>query len=119
LAKLFKENDASISEHEGVLLMNEPVLKIIYEAVDELNDQLPTESRIEKVADMPIMGMEGGLDSMALISLIVAVDQKAEEQFGKVTNLASALMTDSESDPPNTLGALADLLSKLLEAHES
>ena len=102
------------------ILNHERVLESIYCAIDEVNQQLSEERRIDKSANTVLLGESGNLDSLALISLIVTVEQEIEKEFHVTINL-----TDHEdalfekNSPLRTIAALVRYISKLLEAQSN
>ena len=47
---------------------NEKVIQAVMDAIDELNEQLPKEERLEKSVDTALFGDGGSLDSLGLVS---------------------------------------------------
>jgi acyl carrier protein len=68
------------------------VLAAIYEAIANLNLQLPLDQRIEKSPATVLFGAGGKLDSLGLANFIVLAEQKLEERLGLQVNL-------TEDDP--------------------
>ena len=48
------------------MAQRDEILELIYEAVDEVNLQLPPDDQLDKGEDSVIVGDEAGLDSMAV-----------------------------------------------------
>ena len=80
-------------------------LQIIFEAVDEVNEMLPEEKRLEKSVDTVLAGDSGNLDSLGLVSFIVAVEGAAQRHFGQ--DLALADKMDVPDGPLTSIGTLA------------
>ena len=91
------------------------ILTALYAAVDELNLQLPPNTRLEKSAATPIAGDGAALDSLGFLNLVLLSEAKINEAFPPGVSLAERLLEDPEGDPPATLGALAALVAKLRE----
>jgi acyl carrier protein len=86
---------------------------IVFEAIDELNEQLPRERRLAKDAGTPLAGADGHLDSLGVVNLIAVLEQKLEERFGTTVNLIDrGLLEDSE--PLRSVGTLIDFLRPAL-----
>lgn len=64
--------------------------------------------------DVRLIGRDGALDSLKLVSLIVTVEGRVEEQFGKRLVLADERAMSQNASPFRTLGALADYIVELL-----
>jgi len=92
------------------------VIQSIFSAVEELNQLLPKKQRLGKSVDTFLFGDSGILDSLGLVNLIVATEQKIEEEFGIAIILADekALFHEDYS-PFETIERLADYISMLLE----
>lgn len=97
------------------MVKNEKALKVIYSAIDDLNSQISEENRIEKNEATPLFGRSARLDSLELVKLIVAVEEKIKEEFGVSITLADEKAMSRETNPFETIGALAAYVSLLLE----
>ena len=64
--------------------------------------------------DLRLFGKDGGLDSLKLVSLVVAVEERVAEHFGKRLVLADERAMSQNASPFRTLGALADYIVELL-----
>lgn len=94
---------------------NERITNVIFSAVEEVNDQLPRKQRLEKSIDTILFGKSGKLDSLALVNLIVAVEEKIQEEFGVTVTLADERAMSRTNSPFKSLGTLADYVALLLE----
>lgn len=85
----------------------------LFDALDQLNPQLPADQQLVKSTSTPLAGSEGGLDSLGLVNLIAVVEQTIEERFAVSINLfdEDAL---GRGEPFATLGSLAELICGLL-----
>jgi acyl carrier protein len=83
------------------------ILEALYEAIDEMNDLLPLERRLPKSCDTRLFGEGGRLDSMGLVNLIVAVEQKIEEKFARTVVLADERAMSQRRSPFRSVAALA------------
>ena len=73
------------------MIERQSVLSVIYEAIEELNQQLPLERRLACSPDTALFGDAGHLNSLNLVNLIVGVEQIVEETF----NVGISLMDES------------------------
>jgi acyl carrier protein len=94
---------------------NEKVRQAVTEAIDELNQQLPKEEKIEKSAGTVLFGSGGNLDSLRLVSLVTTVEQKIEEKFGITVTLLEDIADLENDNPFRTVSSLADYITSLLE----
>jgi hypothetical protein len=92
------------------------ILKIIYDAIDELNLDLDQEDQIEKGEETTIFGPDSKLDSMGLVNLITIIEEKLEEETGEFHALADERAMSLESSPFKTVSTLKQYISGLLIA---
>ena len=98
------------------MTLNEKVLSLIFEVVDELNENLPEEQRLKKSEDAVLFGK---LDSLGMVNLIVAIEQKIEDEFGVAITIANEEAISMKDSPFKTIGTLADYASKLLDENKN
>ncbi len=60
---------------------NEKVIQAVMDAIDELNEQLPKEERLEKSVDTALFGDGGSLDSLGLVSLVTTLEPRSYHDF--------------------------------------
>lgn len=65
-----------------------------------------------------LFGYNGILDSMSLVSLIVAVEQDVEDEFGKEITIADSKAMSQKNSPFKTVGSLVEYIEKLLNEEE-
>lgn len=88
---------------------------VIYSAIDEVNLMLPKDRKIEKASHAPLSADKGGLDSLGLINMIIAIEQKLEGRFKKSVSLANEQMMPQGQNPFANVDTLADYILKILE----
>jgi acyl carrier protein len=94
---------------------NEKVIRTIMEAIEDLNEQLPREEKIEKSINTTLFGSGGKLDSLGLISLVTTVEQKIEEDFGMTVTLLDDIAGLEHKNPFLTVKTLSDYVTSVLE----
>lgn len=97
------------------MIDKEKVLQSIYGVVDEMNMELPEEQFMEKSEDFVLFGKSGKLDSLGLVTFIVAVEQKFQEDLGVTITLADERAMSQKRSPFATIGTLADYTFSLLK----
>ena len=97
---------------------DEKIRQAIYRAVEETNEQLPQGRQLEKSPDTVLFGKGGQLDSLGLVSFIVEVEQKIEEELGVSITLADERAMSQKNSPFMTLGALTEYVSLLIKEDE-
>ena len=93
---------------------NQKVVQVIFSAVDDLNQQLPRDQHLEKSTDSVLLGSQK-LDSLGFVNLIVATEQKIEEEFGTPVSLFDEKAMSQQNSPFKNIGTLADYIDSLLE----
>ena len=93
---------------------SEEIKQMLYEAIDELNNDLPNADKMEKSMESVLFGMGGRLSSIDLVNLVVAVEERIEEKFGVAVSLADERAMSEESSPLSTVGTLASYIDTLL-----
>lgn len=91
-----------------------PILLVVYQCIDELNLLLPVENRLSKAEDTVLVGPGGTLDSLGIISLVVALEDALEQATG--TRLV-LLQEDKLADPAGpyaSVGRLVNWIESLL-----
>ncbi len=93
----------------------ERILESLFAAVEQVNELLPEESRLEKSQSTALFGPSATLESLDCVNLVLAAEEYLNADLAEPLSLAAMLVTDDAPEPPETLGALADLISSLLE----
>lgn len=90
---------------------------IVYQAVDELNEMLLPEQRLEKIPETILLGDGAKLDSMAVVSFIVALEEKINDTFAEELTLADEGALLVETTPFRTIGAVIKYLNNILKVN--
>ena len=96
----------------------EQIAQLIFNAIDEVNQLLPEQERLVKSIDTVLFGNKGKLDSLGLVSLIVAIEQKIEEALEIPITLADERALSQKRSPFRTIGTLADYIDMLLRENQ-
>ena len=96
------------------MIEKERLKQAIFGAIDEINRQLTSEQRLEKSMDTILLGSLGKLDSLGLVNLIVATEQKVEEGFSVTISLADNETIFQEDGPLKTVGTFFEYVYLLL-----
>ena len=96
------------------MLKKDDILIIIYQAIDELNLQLPSDLRLPAGPEATLTGEKSVLDSLGLINLLVAVEGRLEREHALSISLTDAFAL---SDAPafETVGDMADFIARQAE----
>lgn len=98
--------------------IEDKILKIIISAVKEINEERDAKVSIEQGSEAPLFGKDGGFDSLALVSLIVAVEQEIEDELGLNISLADEKAVSQAKSPFKTIGSLAQYAKHLINEQE-
>jgi acyl carrier protein len=96
-------------------VMDLRVLNAVYEAIDEVNGLRPSTQQLPKSTDTVLMGEGGRLDSLGLVNLVVATEQRVQDAFGVRVTLASDRAMSQRNSPFRTVQSLVEFVGMLLE----
>jgi acyl carrier protein len=88
---------------------------LIYPVLDEIREMAEFPEKLEQSPDTPLFGPGGVLDSLALVTFIIAIEQSIEEQTGYSIILASEKTMSRSQSPFRTVATLAGYIRELLE----
>lgn len=110
-----------MNSKEGPGKMKHEVILVICEAYKEVLDvervNLEKSERID--GDTPIFGSNGYLDSLGLINLLLAVEEKVRQKFNVSISLVNERAMSQKNSPFKTIGTLADYIFSLLKENSS
>jgi acyl carrier protein len=95
--------------------IQERVRRVVEAAIDEVNLTLHHAERLGKTPDVRLVGDGGGLDSLGLVNLIVALEEKLKLEFRRDISLTDMVMTQGHSGL-RTIGDLCQSLSDRIES---
>ncbi len=87
---------------------------ILYPTVDEHNQA--GGAPLSRSPDQPLYGEGAPLDSVALVSLLVAVEQRIEDELGVLITLADEKAMSRSRSPFRTIATLAEYVTECLRA---
>lgn len=92
----------------------EPSLEIIYQAINQVNEQNDNVDKIEKSPETALLGAGSTVDSLTLVNLVVAIEQLVFDRSSKSITLVDESVFSSPENPLSTVGSLAKYLDKLM-----
>ena len=97
--------------------MNDPenIVAAIYRAVDWINGELPPDRQLIKARETRLLGSQSVLDSMHLVSLIVAIEREMEDIFGVTLTLVDERALSMKESPFRSIESLADYIGILIK----
>lgn len=90
------------------------VHKIIFEALESLNQELDEDGRVEIGPATPLFGPDAELDSLSLVSVIVDVETALTIKWGAPISLTDDRAMSREVSPFDDVGTLTDYILELL-----
>lgn len=94
----------------------EQVTALVYRAVDQINAELAGQQYLEKNPSAVLFGSGATIDSMALVSFIVAVEEQILDDLGLALTLADEKAMSMEHSPFRTLATLIDWVRGRVQA---
>jgi acyl carrier protein len=92
----------------------ENIVAAIYRAVDWINGELPPDQQLIKAPETRLVGSQSVLDSMRLVSLIIAIEREIEDTFGVALTLADERALSMKESPFRSIQSLADYIVLLM-----
>ena len=87
---------------------------LIITSVKEINEQLPQEQQLGQSTKTVLLGKDGKLDSLGLVTLLVIIEQNIEDEFDVSITIADERAMSQKRSPFRTIGTLADYIDMLL-----
>ncbi|MEO1173529.1 MAG: hypothetical protein AAFX94_15975 [Myxococcota bacterium] len=88
--------------------------QLIYPAMDRLGDSAPTVAALPRNPGTALLSAGSTLDSLDVVSLVVAVEEQIELETRRVVVLASERAMSRRTSPFRDLQSLADYVDELL-----
>ncbi len=91
------------------------VTAAIYRAIDEINEQRPASKQVEKAPDTVLFGREGGLDSLSLVNLLVAIEKHLKLGHATAVPFSIPDMLLGQDNPFSDVRSLENYIVSLAE----
>ena len=95
--------------------MEARIEKIIIETLKELNEELENDSFINPNLKTKLYGIDGAMDSLALVSFIADLEDKISDEFEKDIVLADEKAMSAKTSPFRNIESLSSYIKELLE----
>ncbi len=95
--------------------MSEELVALIVGVLQEQSDGRGVKIAVELGGETPLFGRDGVLDSMGLVTLVVALEQTIEDEYGVSVSLADERALAERKSPFRTIGTLADYARRVIE----
>ena len=90
------------------------VQEVIEEVIRAYNEETDKPVDLSKGADTVLFGAGGAMDSLALVTTVVDIEQAVEDEYGKSITLASPKAMSQKHSPFRTVGSLTAYVKELL-----
>ena len=97
--------------------MKPEIREIIHAAIDMQAPLLATPPDLSQGDATPLFGGAGPLDSLGLVTLIVAIEELIETRRGQGVTIVSEKAMSAHRSPFATVGSLGEFIEGLLEEH--
>ncbi len=94
--------------------MTDKVFKCVINSIIEFNEELEQKLDTSKGRDTELFGRNSVLDSLALVNLIVAVEENISDEFEKDITITSEKAMSRNVSPFKNVGTLIDYILELL-----
>ena len=91
------------------------VNQILFDAIEEINEELPLHQKIKADHSTQLFGKNGALDSLTLVKLIVTAEQKVLETLNIAINLANEQAMSQKNSPFKSVESLANYIVLLVK----
>lgn len=92
----------------------EQIQALVFDTLDEVNPQLPPDMRLARKTDEVLFGRDGKLDSLALVTVIVAVEEKINNELNAAISLSDERAMSRQRSPFRTVESLVAYVQQLL-----
>lgn len=94
----------------------ERALELIYDTIDLVNQQLPPAKRLARSPTTIIVGTGGSLDSLGIVSFVVALEEKAGDATGRPLQLLDPELISADDGPFHSVDSLSKHLTAVATA---
>lgn len=88
----------------------ERAIALVYDAIDVVNPQLPAARRLPKAPETIIVGAGGALDSLGVVTFVLALEDKAARAGTQVALLHEDMLV--EDSPLRTVESVSRYLAE-------
>jgi acyl carrier protein len=92
------------------------IRRLVYDAIDELNQDLLEVQRLEKDEGVILLGTSGKLDSLQILNLVLIIEKNLEKEFNRQLSLMDESTLTQADDPFMSVGSLVKYVAEIVEA---
>lgn len=89
-----------------------PIQEIILSSIDEMNESLAEDRKVEKSLNLILYGSSSSIDSLSFVGLIVSIEDSISDAYGVELDIMELIENDDNT--VDTAESLLELLSKNL-----
>ena len=105
--------------HSDMAIDRAKAAEIVYSSIGELNRELSKSQQLEKSPSTVLSGEGGGLDSIAIVSFQMILEEKIAEALGADVFLDFEQFVDSAGTETRTVESLIDHLLAIVDQDSS
>ena len=94
------------------------VEEVLFELIEEMNDLRPEGQKIVKERSTQLFGEDGVLDSLEVVNLIVAFEQRIQSDLHFAITLADEKAMSQKRNPFRSIESLADYAIMLIKEEQ-
>lgn len=95
--------------------MEEKIKKIIFDSLKEFNEEMSEEGALEISQDTVLLDIDGRIDSLDFVALIVIIENNISNELGKNINIVNEKAFSGEDSPFKNVKSLIEFITELLE----
>jgi acyl carrier protein len=95
---------------------SEKIREIVFNAIDEINEQMENENQVDKSELTVLFGKSAKLDSLGFINLITEIEENIEDNLDVVIIIVDEEAMSRENSPFKTVGTLIEFLAERVNA---
>jgi len=98
--------------------MEEKIKEVIKMAIEELNEQLDEDQKLEYSEEIRLIGNQSKIDSMDFVTLITIIEELIADELKKEIHIVSDKAFSRERSPFDSIGTLIKFIVELMEEKE-
>lgn len=97
----------------------EQIVQSIYAVIEDINLEIPENMKLKKSLNTILFGEGSSLDSLGLVNLVVASEQKILEDFDAPISISDERAISQKNSPFRTVETLVDYIGLLIEEQQN
>ncbi len=97
----------------------EQITEVVFAGIDELNEMLGNNGRLEKTQRAVILKDGCGLDSLGFINFVSLIEEQYLSRFGQSITLSSADISSECNSPFESVESLVEYIQSLAGSQET